>query len=116
MPGEFIQGPDFVILGVPFATGVRVVASRTLTLAELKGALNLGPGGFSDAFELCVTMNDLATADGPDYGTAIRNLFASWSPDPEHRPELAGPAALPAPRPALERETGVGWAKQPRTR
>lgn len=115
MPGEFIEGPDFVILGVPFGAGVRVVASRTLSLAELKGALNLGPGGFSDAFELCVTMDDIATADGPDYGAAIRDLFASWSPDPARPVELVARPALPAPRPAVAREVGVGWAKEPRS-
>lgn len=127
MPGEFIPDPEWVMLGISQPEGVCVFASRELSMAELRHALihnagvmfdgATGRNEFSKAWELSVTMKDVYWATGTDYGDAIRRLFDEWSPDagPMDRP-IADPIRteiMPA-RPAITREEGTGWAKQPK--
>lgn len=118
-PGEFIPDPEWVMLGIDQPEGVCVFASRTLSIAELRSALNhvtITKDGesrkntFEAAWELAVTMDEVYWATGTDYGDAIRRLFEEWSPD------ASDARGLPMPVPSLtNRERGVGWSKEPRS-
>lgn len=120
---QWILDPGWVMLGAPFHNretgqqGVMVLASQSLTLAEIKVALEhvtrsrfdpmVRVNSFVEGYELSCTMRDCQMAYGDSYGEAIQNLFSSWNPDASPERNRGGlaharPAALAAPAPALE--------------
>lgn len=104
----FMQ-PDWVMLGVkvpdsmPQPEGmecprVMVIASQTLTHAELRAALehhgwdlgSMRAGSLSKSFEIQAFMRDVVMAYGADYADAMRTIFERWSPDASARNNREG--------------------------
>lgn len=103
----FMQ-PDWVMLGVKVpeslpkpegmaAMRVMVLASQTLTHAELRAALehvdwdwSMRPGSFIKSYEMSAYMRDVVMAYGTDYAEAMRTIFERWSPDASARNNREG--------------------------
>jgi hypothetical protein len=99
--------PDWVMCGCPTAGGVRLVASKDMTHAELEmqfGYQDIYDGGLTAAYALPVSRRVTLTAgmttfvmiDAPDYPTAFRALFEQWTPGPGERVALPGIPAIEA--------------------
>lgn len=104
--------PAFVIVGVDYQDGVMVLASDTLTEAQLETKVTeldelptfqgrLRPSGVKHTVQ--IETRDFKTATGRTYAEAMSNLFHQWHPsERDHRsihdrmPRLnQGPLGLP---------------------
>lgn len=111
-----LPNPEWVICGMQMTTGVRIVASKTLTRAELEAQVqhqDIFDGPFPVAsvmssYHLILTtrMRDCVIIDGPDYPTCLKHLFEEWSPDQEVRKPIT-PAAR-AIEAAIDRRRQIG--------
>lgn len=93
--------PDWSILGVSNADGVMVIASRTLSQAQLRYVVSDPEPDWTFEtvvasrvrhYEFETTMGSVFIAYGATYGEALATVLREWSPD--------GPAAvsgLPVP-------------------
>jgi hypothetical protein len=94
--------PEWVMLGVDWdGPGVLLVASRSLTAAELDFRSRRQdfaswehfsrPGAFRPELTLYVHMhNDYVVVAGPTYAECLAALMQQWSPDERDRPALMG--------------------------
>lgn len=79
--------PEWVMFGMSHQDGVRLIASNSLTMAELEteySRIQDFGGRFEDYPEehtLSVTMGQYVIVDAPDWPTAFAKLFRMWSPD-----------------------------------
>lgn len=86
--------PDFVMLGITVDSGVMLIASDTLTSAEIEQRVDrIDVTAFGDGphrrevdglrwCELRAEMHDLHIIYAADFATAFRDLFADWTPAP----------------------------------
>ena len=98
--------PDWVMCGVPWAGGVRLLASRAMTHAELTAEFDRvapwGPYNFepmpivSQRITLTAGMRTFTVIDAPDYPSAFTALFETWTPGPGERAALPGVPAIEA--------------------
>jgi hypothetical protein len=91
--------PDWVMCGMRLATGgVRLLASKELTLAELEVMVERqdifwAPGDIlpvaqavtSQRMTLTTHMRTFVVIDAPDYPSAFSDLFRDWSPEGDVR-------------------------------
>lgn len=92
--------PDWVMLGLRWpGPGVLLMASRTLTAAELDfrarayefDSWEQFMGGFHPELTLSVHMhNDYLVVAGPDYASCLATLLKNWSPDGGDLPAIEG--------------------------
>lgn len=94
--------PDWVMLGAPYGDGVMILASLTLSRAELEAVADeydlFDPytvRATHTRFTLTVEMPRFTIVMAPDYPTAFTNLFRQWSPRPAGRPAVEGRPMLP---------------------
>jgi hypothetical protein len=100
---QAFPNPEWIICGMQMPKGVRIVASKTLTRAELEAnyqhhSIFDGPfpvGTVMTSYDLALTthMRDLVIIDGSDYATCLKHLFEKWSPDKTEKPAI-GPKQL----------------------
>lgn len=82
--------PDWAIVACPNVDGgVTVYASSELDSAKLMARVRFARVATGDAaqtsttapiFELTASMRSVVVADGPDYPSAVAELFAKWRP------------------------------------
>lgn len=88
--------PDFVMLGTTVEDGVLLIASDTLTSAEIEqrwDQIEVTTWGDNRRrhvpglrwCELHAEMHDLHVIHAPNYAEAFRNLFADWTPPTPER-------------------------------
>lgn len=87
--------PQWAILGIDAGDRIEVWASKTLTYAEITTKVEQWRTTFKDhpcfrwTHEVSFVTHDFSVVTGPDYATALANLFAAWSPEPEKAAEIA---------------------------
>lgn len=90
--------PEWVMFGMRTPQGVRLIASNSLTRAELESEYPFSLGTFElpePDHKLSATMAEFVVIDAPDYPTAFGKLFATWSPEADPAGDLGGtPRAL----------------------
>lgn len=90
--------PDFAMVGGQSDGKFYIIASKTLTQAELRWEadylepLYFGAGRMLDRqfYTLTAEMRDITMTVGDSYAEAFRTLFDEWSPEPD-RPALPAP-------------------------
>ena len=100
------ERPDWVMCGCPAPGGVRLLASKDMTHAELEAKfgyqdINIG---LLDAMHVLDSRRITLTAglktfiviDAPDYPSAFRALFEQWTPGPGQHVALPGIPAIEA--------------------
>ena len=102
--GEFSR-PDWVMCGMPHGVGVRLLASKDMTHAELEAQRDLPDtdpwGSWPSALPplritLTAGMKTFTMIEAPDYPTAFRALFEKWTPGPGEHAALTGIPAIEA--------------------
>lgn len=102
--GGGFSRPDWVMCGMPHGSGVRLLASKDMTHAELSADFGYEdtsgpwepPALTSRRITLTSGLKTCVMIEAPDYPSAFTALFEQWTPGPgEH-------AALPG-IPAIER-------------
>jgi hypothetical protein len=97
--------PDWVMVGVPHNGGVRLLASKEMTHAELSadfGYADIGMTGWdppaltSRRITLTAGMRTFIMIEAPDYPSAFAALFEQWTPGPAERAALPGIPAIEA--------------------
>jgi hypothetical protein len=98
--------PDWVMCGCPAPGGVRLLASKDMTHAELEAQFDWGPDtdtwGFSppvlrgQRITLTAGLKTFIVIDAPDYPSAFRALFEQWTPGPGEHAALPGIPAIEA--------------------
>lgn len=96
--------PDWVMCGVPWNGGVRLLASKDMTHAELSV-----DHGYEDTFgpweqpvltsrriTLTSGLKTFITIEAPDYPSAFAALFEQWTPGPAEYVALPGIPAIEA--------------------
>lgn len=100
--------PDFVVVGASDPDGgVILLASKDLHQAELKAVADLerdwGNEGrrirIRHTYMLTTEMGSVTVVRAPDYSTAWRTLFQTWTPPEPRQAALPGSRALPPPPP-----------------
>ena len=100
---QYMNAPDWVMLGVTTSEGVIVYASNELTQAELRERadveIQMFGHGIVDTlqhYEVSAEMRSLVWATGVDYAEALRKIMTMWTPASRQRPTLnEGVRALP---------------------
>jgi hypothetical protein len=99
--------PDWVMVGMPWAGGVRLLASKDMTHAELAAEVSrlypeyetpepLPSLVISQRITLTAGMRTFTVIDAPDYPSAFTALFETWTPGPGERAALPGVPAIEA--------------------
>ena len=98
--------PDWVMCGTPTAGGVRLLASKDMTHAELEaqfgyqdidiGLMDPLPVMTSQRITLTAGLKTFIVIDAPDYPSAFRALFEQWTPGPGEHAALPGIPAIEA--------------------
>lgn len=97
--------PDWVMCGMPWNGGVRLLASKDMTYAELEAAydwvdIDMGthysPHLRSCRITLTAGMLTCVMIEAPDYPSAFRALFEQWTPGPGDHVALPGVPAIEA--------------------
>jgi hypothetical protein len=102
------ERPDWVMCGGPGPCGVRLLASKEMTKAEL--SVDFGyedrfmgldlfdplPWPRSRRITLTAGVKTFILIDAPDYPSAFRALFEKWTPGPGERVALPGMPAIEA--------------------
>lgn len=99
--------PDWVMCGGPTPGGVRLLASKDMTYAELEAQRDLPDIDVwaDDLFpkmlpplriKLIAGMKTFVIIEAPDYPAAFRGLFEQWTPGPGERAVLPGIPAIEA--------------------
>jgi hypothetical protein len=98
--------PDWVMVGTTMPSGVRLLASKELTHAELEAQFDRAapwdaydfsiPPVVSQRITLAAGMRTFIVIDAPDYPSAFRSLFESWTPGPGEHAALPGVPAIEA--------------------
>ena len=95
--------PDWVMCGCPARGGVRLLASKDMTHAELEAAYDWADTGpwsppvlCSQRLTLTAGLKTFIVIDAQDYPTAIRALFEHWTPGPGEHVALPGIPAIEA--------------------
>jgi len=97
--------PDWVMCGCPARGGVRLLASKDMTHAELEARfdwadINMGtylsPHLRSQRITLTAGLKTFVMIDAPDYPSAFRALFEQWTPGPGEHAALPGIPAIEA--------------------
>lgn len=98
--------PDWVMCGCPAPGGVRLLASKDMTHAELEAQFDRAapwdpcdftPGPvISQRITLTAGMRTFIVIDAPDYPSAFRVLFGQWTPGPGEHAALPGIPAIEA--------------------
>jgi hypothetical protein len=98
--------PDWVMVGMPRAGGVRLLASKDMTHAELEAAFDRAapwdaydftlPPIVSQRITLTAGMRTFTVIDAPDYPSAFTALFETWTPGPGQHAALQGIPAIEA--------------------
>ena len=97
--------PDWVMCGVPWNGGVRLLASKEMTHAELDaqfGYTDIWDGGLTPGYAIPASRRITLTAgmrtfvmiEAPDYPTAFAALFEQWTPGPGDHAALPGIPAI----------------------
>lgn len=95
--------PDFIVVGVTYDNGVLLLASKTLSYAELKREIEL-PDFFDyrtkdlppkEDVRIIAKIKDYIEVWDETYSGAWQELFRCWSPDSGTRRELSGVKELP---------------------
>ena len=106
--GHMAEGygrPDWVMCGMPWNGGVRLLASKDMTHAELSadfGYADIGIPGWdppamtSRRITLTAGMSTFVLIEAPDYPSAFAALFEQWTPGPADRVALPGVPAIEA--------------------
>jgi hypothetical protein len=98
--------PDWVMCGMPWNGGVRLLASKDMTHAELEAkfdhvnvecGLVYLPVLAGHRITLTAGMSTFIVIDAPDYPSAFAALFEQWTPGPADRVALPGIPAIEAP-------------------
>jgi hypothetical protein len=93
--------------GSPAPGGVRLLASKDMTDAELNAQYSyqdIDPWGefppmlTSRRITLTAGLKTFVMIEAPDYPTAFRVLFEQWTPGPDERVALPGMPAIEAAR------------------
>ena len=97
--------PDFIVVGAQIGDEVFMLASKTLTSAELRKELRgIDRIHYRDypfscplRYDITITaeVKDYVMVRGKDYAEAWQTLFKTWSPTPPEREELSGRKILP---------------------
>ena len=99
--------PDWVMCGCPVPGGVRLLASKDMTHAELSadyGYADIGVPGWdppvltSRRITLTAGMSTFIMIEAPDYPSAFAALFEQWTPGPGEHRALPGIPAIEAAR------------------
>lgn len=97
--------PDWVMCGVPWNGGVRLLASKDMTHAELSadfGYTDIGIPGWdppaltSRRITLTAGLKTFVMIEAPDHPSAFRALFEQWTPGPGEHAALPGVPAIEA--------------------
>jgi hypothetical protein len=97
--------PDWVMCGVPWNGGVRLLASKEMTHAELDAQRDLpdiDPWGSWPKMlpplriKLTAGMKTFTMIEAPDYPSAFRALFEHWTPGPDEHAAIGGIPAIGA--------------------
>ena len=95
--------PDWVMCGTPHGAGVRLLASKDMTHAELSADYDWGeidvwspPVLRSQRITLTAGMKTVIMIEAPDYPSAFRILFEQWTPGPGEHVALPGIPAIEA--------------------
>lgn len=85
-----VPDPDWVMIGIPCGNGVQLIASDSMTMAELRCEVELhGPDIFDDTFLppvpstryfLTAEMRKFTLITARDYKSALEKLMFSWNP------------------------------------
>jgi hypothetical protein len=97
--------PDWVMCGTPGPLGVRLLASKDMTHAELEAKFDhvmadtgwdVFPHSVSQRITLTAGLKTFIVIDAPDYPSAFRALFEQWTPGPGEHAALPGIPAIEA--------------------
>jgi hypothetical protein len=94
--------PDWVMCGCPAPGGVRLLASKDMTHAELEVAYDWADTGRwppiprGQRITLTAGLKTFIVIDAPDYPSAFRALFEQWTPGPGEHVALPGIPAIEA--------------------
>lgn len=95
--------PDFIVVGGRVNDEVILLASKTLTDAELRQEIcdidyrRYPYSSLPPEYDMSITtkVKDYVWVRGKDYAEAWQILFKTWSPTPPERGELSGRKMLP---------------------
>lgn len=101
--------PDFAMVGGQSDGKFFVIASKTLTQAELSYQAeyldrlywDAGPIRDREWYTLTAEMRDITLVTGDSYAECFQTLFAEWDPTPD-QPAIGSRPAITASQPAID--------------
>lgn len=102
--------PDFAMVGGQSDGKFYVIASKTLTQAELSYEVEYRDRLYFERswtrdrewYTLSAEMRDITMVVGDSYADCFASLFAEWDPTPAPRTAIAEQRAITAARPAID--------------